>query len=601
MLPIIIVGAVEACLASLVFYSLGSQSQSAHPHKNTELSHSKHPDPITRTTRTYSDQLHTSYIDAVNADEINPFVNDTLYLTFGQRVKISIMTVTIMPIRVLLCIVLLIITAVYCKVATIGMGSTAGITTPISAFRSALAQPLRGLLRAILFTWGFHCIHVKGTKAPAELAPVIVPNHISFIEPLALVSMNLPMSVGAKATMMFPGFSAVHRLLQSIPLEKYATPDSVDTVYSRQWVKHQITSRCQSKGEWPQLMIFPEGTTHNQKALVAWKNGPFLPGVPVQPIVVRMSFKYHDPAWVTGGPSQLQLMHRMFCQVYNNMELEYMPVYKPSAEESGGDWASSKLFAKNVRKVVAERMDVPVTEHSYEDVRLAGVAAQLKIPNVNDAMIEIGKAKAFLGEGVTLKTIEKHLNSFAAMDTEGRGEVDFEQFAKAFELRKEDGEYTAGSRALFDLIDHDGSGVINFKDYLFGLALVNETPSNRQQLVKLAFASFEKAPGSGLGLAEFHSLVSFNPELTSEEIEGMFKNADVDKDGKINYSDFNKFVGGQPKLLEVFKINFLDRSENLARKAKWRPSIKSVVEANPVLAGKVEKSDGNNLKETNLV
>jgi hypothetical protein len=124
-------------------------------------------------------------------------------------------------------------------------------------------------------------------------------------------------------------------------------------------------------------------------------------------------------------------------------------------------------------------MDVPVTEHSYEDVRLAGVAAQLHLP-VNDAMIEIGKAKSFLGEGVTLKTIEKHLNAFASMDVNKTGQVTFEQFAEAFDLKKEDGDYTAGSRALFDVIDHNGDGTIHFKDYLFGLALVNETPANRQ-------------------------------------------------------------------------------------------------------------------------
>ncbi|GMI51624.1 hypothetical protein TeGR_g3298 [Tetraparma gracilis] len=577
--PGIAVGAwlwVELICAALVWWKLYPQTLHAHPHKEADVSHASLP--AARSNRTYSDQLHTSYIDAVNSEEKNPFVNDTKYLTEGQRAKIAIMTVTVLPVRVALSLAILLITAVYAKLATIGMPPNAGLKEPISPLRTALAQPLRLLLRSLLFVWGFHWVHQKGKKASAREAPVIAPNHICFVEPLALVSMNLPMSVGAYATMMFPGFSSVHRLLQNIPLEKYIEPDTVDTVYSRQWVKHQITSRCQTKGAWPQLMIFPEGTTHNQKALVAWKNGPFLPGVPVQPIVVRMNFKHHDPAWVTGGQSQLTLIHRMLCQVYNHMEIEYLPVYKPSEAESGGDWASSKLFAKNVRAKVAEAMDVPVTEHSYEDVRLAGVAAQLHLP-VNDAMIEIGKAKSFLGEGVTLKTIEKHLNAFASMDVNKTGQVTFEQFAEAFDLKKEDGDYTAGSRALFDVIDHNGDGTIHFKDYLFGLALVNETPANRQQLVKLAFTSFESVPGQGLGLAEFASLVSFNPEITQQQVEQMFSAADHDGDGKISYKDFNTFVQAKPELLEVFKINFLDRSELLARKAKWRPSIKPLQEA----------------------
>jgi lysophosphatidylcholine acyltransferase/lyso-PAF acetyltransferase len=262
------------------------------------------------------------------------------------------------------------------------------------------------------------------------------------------------------------------------------------------------------------------------------------------------------------------------------MEIEYLPVYKPSKEEAGGDWASSKLFAKNVRAKVAEAMDVPCTEHSYEDVRLAGVAAQLHLP-ANDAMIEIGKAKAFLGEGVTLKTIEKHLNAFAIMDVNKTGEVTFEQFAEALDLSKDEstGEYNAISRNLFDLIDHNGSGVIHFKDYLFGLALVNETPGNRQQLVKLAFSSFEREKGGGLGLGEFSALVSFNPEVSSDKVREMFVAADADGDGMISYKDFNKYVQDNPKLLDVFSINFLDRSENLARKGKWRPSVAKMLPA----------------------
>lgn len=123
-----------------------------------------------------------------------------------------------------LSLAILLITAVYAKLATIGMPPNAGLKEPISPLRTALAQPLRLLLRSLLFVWGFHWVHQKGKKASAREAPVIAPNHICFVEPLALVSMNLPMSVGAYATMMFPGFSSVHRLLQNIPLEKYVRP-----------------------------------------------------------------------------------------------------------------------------------------------------------------------------------------------------------------------------------------------------------------------------------------------------------------------------------------------------------------------------------------
>jgi hypothetical protein len=199
MVMVIILAAVELTLASLVYYKLGSQSQAAHPKK---LSHESHPDPTqTRKDRTYSDNLHTSYIDAVNDEEKNPFVNDNMYLSTGQRVKISLMTVTVLPVRILLSTIILLLAAVYGKLATVGMPPTAGLKSPISKFRAVLAQPIRLFLRSLLFVWGFHWIHVKGKRASARDAPVIVPNHITFIEPLALVALNMPMSVGAYATM----------------------------------------------------------------------------------------------------------------------------------------------------------------------------------------------------------------------------------------------------------------------------------------------------------------------------------------------------------------------------------------------------------------
>ena len=45
--------------------------------------------------------------------------------------------------------------------------------------------------------------------------------------------------------------------------------------------------RCQDGSGWPQLMIFPEGSTSNRKALMSFKPGAFVPGKPVQPILIR--------------------------------------------------------------------------------------------------------------------------------------------------------------------------------------------------------------------------------------------------------------------------------------------------------------------------
>lgn len=100
----------------------------------------------------------------------------------------------------------------------------------------------------------------------------------------------------------------------------------------------------------------------------------FLPGLafnlqPVQPIAVKHPFKYLDPSWVDAGPSLGGLCWRVLSQIYNKVnfcgianitgkgktacivfvqvELQYLPVYHPSAEER----QNSILYASNVQKV----------------------------------------------------------------------------------------------------------------------------------------------------------------------------------------------------------------------------------------------------------
>ena len=41
------------------------------------------------------------------------------------------------------------------------------------------------------------------------------------------------------------------------------------------------------RGGWPQLMIFPEGSTSNRRALMTFAPGAFNPGKTVQPVVIR--------------------------------------------------------------------------------------------------------------------------------------------------------------------------------------------------------------------------------------------------------------------------------------------------------------------------
>jgi hypothetical protein len=60
------------------------------------------------------------------------------------------------------------------------------------------------------------------------------------------------------------------------------------------------------------------GTTTNQRALISFKRGAFIPGVPVQPVVCRIATDL-DPAWVSGGPTNAVLQMRMMCSAANQV------------------------------------------------------------------------------------------------------------------------------------------------------------------------------------------------------------------------------------------------------------------------------------------
>jgi len=58
----------------------------------------------------------------------------------------------------------------------------------------------------------------------------------------------------------------------------------------------------------------------------------------------------------------------MLTSISNYVSLEYLPVYEPSTAEK----RDPKLYANNVRRVMAAALGYPTSEHTYEDLFLQG-------------------------------------------------------------------------------------------------------------------------------------------------------------------------------------------------------------------------------------
>ena len=95
---------------------------------------------------------------------------------------------------------------------------------------------------------------------------------------------------------------------------------------------------------------------------------------------------------------------------------------------------------------------------------------------------------------------------------------------------------------LVNEVDIEGNGTIDFKEFLGLMAKKMKEPENEEEIIE-AFKVFDK-DGNGLISSDelLHVMVSLGDNLTIEEVEDLIKDADLDKDGYINYAEFVKLL-----------------------------------------------------------
>ena len=128
---------------------------------------------------------------------------------------------------------------------------------------------------------GFYFVEVKGKLATREEAPVlVVAPHSTYFDGFAVFWADLPYIISRQENRSIPLIGKCTELSQSLFVCR-------EDPQSRQKTVKKIVERCQDGSGWPQLMIFPEGSTSNRKALMSFKPGAFVPGKPVQPVLIR--------------------------------------------------------------------------------------------------------------------------------------------------------------------------------------------------------------------------------------------------------------------------------------------------------------------------
>jgi len=286
--------------------------------------------------------------------------------------------------------------------------------------------------------------------------------------------------------------------------------------------------------------------------LIGFKRGAFVPGEPIQRVLLRFPYKYFNPTWSAAGPNRNLMIYRFCCQIYHRLDVEFMPVYYPSEEEK----EDSYLFANNVRKSMADALGVPTTEHSYDDMFLAKEARKLNLP-INEALpFEFQELKKLLEINIDdAKALMKRFSENHSFD-HSTGKMDVNQFAKLLGI-----PLTQPVIDIFSVLDDTGSGFIDFPSFLIGLTTIRNNALNKDeqsQVDALQFV-FDILDKEKTGFVTKNRLVEVLSSYFANYDQNKFLEAFKNKDS-INFAEFKDYMVKHPEYL-MMSLSLASKSD----------------------------------------
>lgn len=293
-----------------------------------------------------------------NMPEEDPFKVRLKYST-ADYLWMIFLGLTLVPVRVIVASLALVLSWAISSFGLYNMDSS----RPISGWRKPLQRFTCFLGQICCRCCGFS-VSRKGQQVPASVAPVlVVAPHSSFFDALVVFWCGLPFIINREENKNIPFIGKCVQFGQSIFVRR-------ELKSSREDCKAEIKRRVDPEGvdRWKQFLIFPEGTTTNRRALMSFKPGGFLPGQPVQPILVHYHLPPHKDtvSWTWDQPHGfVKCFLFTMCTWKTEVELEFLPVYTPDETEV----QDPVMYANNVRKVMGEALQVPLCDLTFEDIK----------------------------------------------------------------------------------------------------------------------------------------------------------------------------------------------------------------------------------------
>jgi 1-acyl-sn-glycerol-3-phosphate acyltransferase len=156
---------------------------------------------------------------------------------------------------------------------------------PLSpSLHSVVRWTVGPMCRVLLLAVGFWHIRIRGRRAPASEVRLLVSNHVCIFDGFILTALcGVPSFLArTEGLAQLPIYSDVLRAMQMVFVDRTSKA-------SCRQAADELARRLRSpQAGFPQLVVFPEGTTNDGSArLLPFRKGAFVAGVPCQPVVIR--------------------------------------------------------------------------------------------------------------------------------------------------------------------------------------------------------------------------------------------------------------------------------------------------------------------------
>ena len=467
-------------------------------------------------------------VNSFNAPSVNPLLHEIEW-SLSRRIQCVLMAIFIVPIRLFLfCITTFFCWLISCFIIFLNKKFP---QKPLIKSRKRLLNLLRIAVRLMYFVAGMYYIEVKGKRATASEAPILIgaphTGYWDFV--INLVSDPLASCLSRAENRTVPIMGKICTALGTIFVSRSDRKSKQKTI---QEICSRVTA---SAGELRQITIYPEGVGLNRKGLITFKPGAFIPGVPVQPVLIEYLNDWNTFSWtaIDRGPYEGFLCS--LCQISVKLRFTFMPVYYPSAAEK----KSPRLYASNVRALMADALNIPCTDHTYDDWRLMKEAKSLNMP-IELGAVEFEKINQKLG--LNIEFLMDQLKKFSLISHNGLISLkDFSNFLKV--------PVTSALLKMFYLYDRDDSGFIDFREYIIGWSLVSQ-PVATKEAIKEVFLFFKKDNNIVITEKELNEGLR---ALFDDDVDGkkIFQEIEKASSNGVTFEELSQFVHEKPEFAKL--------------------------------------------------